>query len=113
MNFKELIPNYSGNINDLQLNSISINSQDITNGDLYISLAKNITNQKKYNLDAFKRGASLILTNKKSLEDREKKIIFVENLEGNLGSLSNKFYKNPSKKIKIFGITGTNEKSYV
>ena len=54
MNFKELIPDYSGNINDLQLNSISINSQDITNGDLYISLAKNITNQKKYNLDAFK-----------------------------------------------------------
>ena len=53
MNFKELIPDYSGNINDLQLNSISINSQDITNGDLYISLAKNITNQKKYNLDAF------------------------------------------------------------
>ena len=46
MNFKELIPDYSGNINDLQLNSISINSQDITNGDLYISLAKNITNQK-------------------------------------------------------------------
>ena len=52
MNFKELIPDYSGNINDLQINSISINSQEITSGDLYISLAKNITNQKKYNLDA-------------------------------------------------------------
>ena len=47
MNFKELIPDYSGNINDLQINSISINSQEITNGDLYISLAKNITDQKK------------------------------------------------------------------
>ena len=113
MNFKELIPDYSGNINDLQINSISINSQEITNGDLYISLAKNVKNQKKYNLDAFKRGASLILTNKKSLEDRKKKIIFVENLDENLGSLSNKFYKNPSKKIKIFGITGTNGKSSV
>jgi len=94
MKFKELIPDHSGNINDLQINSISINSQEITNGDLYISLAKNVKNQKKYNLDALKRGASLILTNKKSLEDREKKIIFVENLDENLGSLSNKFYKN-------------------
>lgn len=46
MNFNELLPDYSENINDLQLNSISINSQEITNGDLYISLAKNITNQK-------------------------------------------------------------------
>ena len=113
MNFKELISNYSKNITDLRLNSISLNSQEITNRDLYISLAKNIKNQKNYNQEAFKRGASLILTNLKSLEDRDKKIIFIDNLDENLGTLSNKFYKNPSKKLKVFGITGTNGKSSV
>ena len=113
MNFKELISNYSENITGLKLNSISLNSQEITNRDLYISLAKNVANQKNYNQEAFKRGASLILTNLKSLEDRDKKIIFIDNLDENLGTLSNKFYKNPSKKLKVYGITGTNGKSSV
>ena len=113
MNFKELISNYLDNIADSELNSISINSREITNGDLYISIAKNITNQRNYIQEAFEKGASLILTNIKSLEDRNKNIIFIENLDKNLGTLSNKFYKNPSEKLKVFGVTGTNGKSSV
>ena len=113
MNFKELISNYLDNIADSELNSISINSREITNGDLYISLAKNITNQRNYIQEDIEKGASLILTNIKSLEDRNKNIIFIENLDKNLGTLSNKFYKNPSEKLKVFGVTGTNGKSSV
>ncbi len=113
MKLKELLPDYLGKVSDDKLNSVSLNSQEISKGDLYISIAKDVSLQKKYCQEALKNGASFVLTNNLSIENLPKKIIFVKNLEKKLGLLSNKIYENPSKKITVFGITGTNGKSSV
>ena len=113
MSLHDLLPEYSGKISDFTISSISLDSQEIKKGDLYISLANDSDQQKKYNQEALKKGANCILTNNKSNENIEKKIIYVTDLKEKLGFLSNKFFKNPSKKIEVFGITGTNGKSSV
>ena len=113
MKLKELLPEYSGKVSDDKLSSVALNSQEISKGDLYISIAKDISLQKKYCQEALKNGASFALTNNPSIQNIPKKIIFVKNLEKKLGLLSNKFFENPSKKITVFGITGTNGKSSV
>ena len=113
MSLHDLLPEYSGKINDFKISSISLDSQEIKKGDLYISLANDSNQQKKYNQEALKKGANCILTNNKSIENIEKKIIYVSELKEKLGFLSNKFFENPSKKIEVFGLTGTNGKSSV
>ena len=102
MKLKELLPEYLGKVSDDKLNSVSLNSQEISKGDLYISIAKDVSLQKKYCQEALKNGASFVLTNNLSIENLPKKIIFVKNLEKKLGLLSNKFYENPSKKNYSF-----------
>ena len=37
MKLKELLPDYLGKVSDDKLNSVSLNSQEISKGDLYIS----------------------------------------------------------------------------
>ena len=113
MSLHDLLPEYSGKINDFKISSISLDSQEIKKGDLYISLANDSNQQKKYNQEALKKGANCILTNNKSIENIEKKIIYVSELKEKLGFLSNRFFENPSKKIEVFGLTGTNGKSSV
>ena len=39
MKLKELLPDYLGKVSDDKLNSVSLNSQEISKGDLYISIA--------------------------------------------------------------------------
>ena len=63
MKFKELLPEYSGKVSDDKLSSVALNSQEISKGDLYISIAKDISLQKKYCQEALKNGASFALTN--------------------------------------------------
>ena len=77
MKFKELLPEYSGKVSDDELSSVALNSQEISKGDLYISIAKDISLQKKYCQEALKNGASFALTNNPSIQNIPKKIIFV------------------------------------
>jgi hypothetical protein len=49
MSLYDLLPEYSGKINDFKISSISLDSQEIKKGDLYISLANDSNQQKKYN----------------------------------------------------------------
>ena len=46
MKLKELLPDYLGKVSDDKLNSVSLNSQEISKGDLYISIAKDVSLQK-------------------------------------------------------------------
>ena len=46
MKLKELLPEYLGKVSDDKLNSVALNSQEISKGDLYISIAKDVSLQK-------------------------------------------------------------------
>ena len=43
MKLKELLPEYSGKVSDDKLSSVALNSQEISKGDLYISIAKDLS----------------------------------------------------------------------
>ncbi len=101
-----------------EIKDISFDSRVIEHGSLFVAL-------KGYNLDghlfiedALKRGVSAIVYesgafNRDSLSSEYKNTLFIEVKDSHtaLGLIASSFYDNPSQKIKLIGITGTNGKT--
>ncbi|MGC9187954.1 MAG: UDP-N-acetylmuramoyl-L-alanyl-D-glutamate--2,6-diaminopimelate ligase [Sulfurihydrogenibium sp.] len=69
--------------------------------------------------EAIKKGATTVFIQQPELAEKIKKsfpdvnIVFSENTRKSLAIAANKFYDEPSKSIKVLGITGTNGKTTV
>ncbi|AWD32662.1 UDP-N-acetylmuramoyl-L-alanyl-D-glutamate--2, 6-diaminopimelate ligase [Candidatus Kinetoplastibacterium sorsogonicusi] len=99
-----------------------INSKDINFGDVFVccvSFAKNNHNSILYIQEAINLGAKAIIYDKlfSDIFTKEFKykyehlLISVKNLSDKLSALSNIWYDNPSNKLKVIAITGTNGKT--
>lgn len=111
MKLKELIKDIdmpvqvTGNV-DVEIAGLTKDSRIVQKGFLFFSVGGSISFIK----DAFDRGAAGIVSDKKYDYDFSCHII-TENPEKLLGRLSAKFYGNPSDKLHVTGITGTNGKT--
>ena len=105
------ISNYFGtNIeNNSAITGISYNSRDVKPGDIFVCLIGEKTDGHNYIKEAEAKGAQCILA-EKNLET-SLPVIYVENTQIAIAKLASSFYNEPSKKIKIIGITGTNGKT--
>lgn len=97
------------------LTGVSLDSSQIHTGDLFVALSGERTHGANFAASAFSKGASAILTDSvgKSMlsDDLEVPILTVENLRSKVGVIAAKIYGYPSKKLKVFGVTGTNGKT--
>jgi len=98
---------------DLELIDLFIDSREITPNSVFIALQGEKCHGLDYRETACKQGAKLILSDKKRTEKSSVLVIFVENLAEKLADLSGWFYDNPSQKMKLVGVTGTNGKTSV
>ncbi len=102
---------------DLEINYIQADSRRIEKGDIFVLTEENPDLQKKYLDDANTRGALALLTNQKLNEDFGNAIPLVLKSENSIGDLHGRIASfllgNPSNKLKIIGITGTNGKTSV
>ena len=93
------------------INGLSVNSNSISQGDLFIAIQGTNENGHSYITDAINSGAAAVITDKSYTENTEIPIIKVENSRKALSIISSKFYDNPSRSMTIIGITGTNGKT--
>jgi len=91
------------NLPDIKISGLSLNSQFIKKGEVFISLSDN----KKHIIDAFEKGCVAVLS--KYQYDLEN-VFYVKSLETQLEILAKNFYTNYNK-AKIIAITGTNGKT--
>ncbi|MBI2996163.1 MAG: UDP-N-acetylmuramoyl-L-alanyl-D-glutamate--2,6-diaminopimelate ligase [Candidatus Melainabacteria bacterium] len=105
------IANYLGEDinNDTLITGISYNSQEIKSGDIFVCLIGEKNDGHNFIKQVEKKGAKAILASKKVNSNLP--IIYVEDTQLSIAKLANKFYDEPSKKIRIIGVTGTNGKT--
>ena len=92
----------------LEIKGISLDSRNISKGDLFFAVDGFSQNGNSFIDDALKNGASVILSDK---EHKKDKTIFIPNLRWHIGHIASKFYGDPSKSLETFVVTGTNGKT--
>ncbi|HIG67496.1 MAG TPA: UDP-N-acetylmuramoyl-L-alanyl-D-glutamate--2,6-diaminopimelate ligase [Porticoccaceae bacterium] len=101
------------------IKGITLDSRELIAGDLFIALKGSELDGAKFVPEAVKRGAVAVLF-ETGIGDSDTTInkakstipiIGVENLSQHVSTIASRFYGNPSRRLGIMGVTGTNGKT--
>ncbi|MCX5715756.1 MAG: UDP-N-acetylmuramoyl-L-alanyl-D-glutamate--2,6-diaminopimelate ligase [Candidatus Omnitrophica bacterium] len=98
----------------IKIKGISDDSRTCKRGDIFFAIHGPKVNGCAFIEEAVKKGAFAVVTGKK-FKGRIKgiKVIRVSDPRIELSKAASNFYKDPSKKIKVIGVTGTNGKTTI
>ena len=96
-----------------KIKGISCDSRKINNGYIFVAIQGLKDDGNNYINEAINNGAQLIITDQqhKNLQDIKVPVLIVDNARKYLAKLTADFYNNPSQKLNIIGVTGTNGKT--
>lgn len=94
---------------ELDIPHISNDSREIGEGDIFVAMKGVLVDGHDYIEEAIKRGAALIVCDHEVSIDVPQ--IVVENPRMALADLACAFYGDPSKEMKVYGVTATNGKT--
>ena len=101
-------------IPDIPIKGLATNSNKVKNGYLFFAVKGENFDGNNFIKSAFQNGAIAAVTEKKiSLRKSNKYIIQVEDIKETISVVANQFYGNPSERLNIIGVTGTNGKTSV
>ena len=113
-----LIEGLANSIPDINavITGISIDSRSINLGELFIAVDGTQTSGSNFINDAIREGAAAVLVGDKSqvrVESKTVPVIYIADLRARVGIIADRFYGEPSRELKVIGITGTNGKTSV
>lgn len=112
------------NLNKINISGITYDSRNVKEGWLFVAIRGEKFDGHNFITDAIQRGAIAIAyeeqLNKEKIssvipDNRLSNVVFiqVENSRKELACISNNFYKKPSEKLNLIGVTGTNGKTTI
>ena len=93
-----------------KINNISINSKQVTKGDIFVCVKGINTDRHDFIDEAINNGASAIVVSH-DVGEKNVPVIKVEDTNKELHRLSKIFYDKPDEKLTMIGITGTDGKT--
>lgn len=110
LTINEISKLFNSNTNSSEvITGISYDSRLVKEGDMFVCLTGEKTDGHDHINEAEKKGARAILAQKKISSNLP--VIHVTDTQASISKLASHFYKEPSKKIRIIGVTGTNGKT--
>jgi len=99
-------------IGDIEITDVVISSQLVKQGSLFIALAGTKVDGHDFIADAIERGAAVVVCERIPKELIHKNIcIQVPDTHLVAGPIASRFFGDPSHKLKVIGVTGTNGKT--
>lgn len=99
---------------NIEVTGVEQDSRKIKNGNMFIAIDGFTVDGHNYINEAIKNGANCIVIEKNVvLDNRDITIIKVEDTELALAKFSSIYYDEPSKKLNLIGVTGTNGKTSI
>ncbi len=96
---------------DIDIKNICSDSRKASENFVFVAIKGLNRNGNTYINEALEKGCSCIITDDESVYFEYDNTVLTYNSRRALAVLWDNFYKNPSKKLKIIGITGTNGKT--
>lgn len=100
-------------VSSLKINTVTCDSRKVKKGDLFIAFRGYSVDGYKFIGEAASRGAAIILAQRDFAGPESVKKILVKDTRRALPVIAANFYKHPSDKLKVIGITGTNGKTTI
>jgi UDP-N-acetylmuramoyl-L-alanyl-D-glutamate--2,6-diaminopimelate ligase len=103
-----------GSTADVGLSGVTLASGDVRPGDLYAALPGARTHGVRYVADAVDRGAVAVLTDPSGRDEAVASglpVCVVDDPRAVLGAVADRVYGEPSRRLQVIGITGTNGKT--
>ena len=99
---------------DIEIKGVNIDSRKIENGHLFIAMKGTQVDGHKFISKAIELGAvAILLEDMPEVLDNKVTYIQVASTEEDAGKVATKFYGDPSHKLKLVGVTGTNGKTTI
>ena len=102
---------YTGKHDDREIANITYDSRKVKKNSMFIAISGENDDGHDYILEAINNGATAVIANGRAPITDLVPILQVENPRKVMSKVASNFYKNPSKKLNIIGITGTNGKT--
>ena len=99
---------------DIEILKLEIDSRKVEKGTAFVAIRGTQVNGHDYIAKAIEQGASAVIC--EQLPDKMvQNVTYLryDNTEDAVGSLATEFYGNPTKRIKLIGVTGTNGKTTI
>ena len=97
---------------DVEVNNVQFDSREITDGDAFVAIKGIASDGHEYINSCIEKGAKAIIYDNSEIDKKEGiAYILVKDSNEALGYLAANHFNNPSEKIKLIGITGTNGKT--
>ena len=115
MQLHELVKNiqFKGTPDNREISSITYDSRKVKPGTLFVAIAGMQSDGHDFIPQAIENGAAAILSNGRSPKTKTVPILQVKDPRLAMSQISAQFYGNPSQKLNIVGITGTNGKTSI
>lgn len=93
-----------------EITGITCDSREVKPGDLFFALPGTKTNGLEFAIEAVQKGAAAVLT-QHELADILCPVVVSPNPRAAMAALASRYYGDPSRTLKIAGVTGTNGKT--
>ena len=98
----------------VEITGVNIDSRRIEAGHLFVAIPGTQTDGHKYIPKAIELGAAAILCEQMPEEQTDRvTYVVVESTESIVGMVATQFFGDPSRKLKLVGVTGTNGKTTI
>lgn len=98
---------------DFNIKNIEYDSRNISSEDLFICINGSNVNGHKFINEAIKKGAKAFIITEDIPMNENFTYIKVKDAKKAMTHIASKFYENPSEKLNIIGVTGTNGKTSI